>query len=360
MAEQKRRKKYPFSVTLSAWILGTATAVFAVCALISGNGAEAAEHPVWQPLLKAHDRLSLMLGSNRLGSVYVTEDRLLPYLTEPEEGAVEGAAEAVNLYASTAGASVYMLAVPTSAGIYGDLLSDAAPLTNEHQILRTFSESLQEPVLWIEAASWLSGERDGYIYYRTDSNWTGYGAFCVYRSAIRKLGFNAYGYDHFNVKHFSGNYYGELAQRSHFYDLLPDTVDLYESAEQTQPPRVTALHEDGNTPLSGYFRTDLPEAKKNPEKVFAPETEPVLRIDTDNQSNKDLLLLTDRCGCSMIPFLMQHYRTITAVNLPECGETDWRRLTAGSYSQILILCGTETITAPDGLQSLLAPPEEDT
>ena len=66
MAEQKRRKKYPFSVTLSAWILGTATAVFAVCALISGNGAEAAEHPVWQPLLKAHDRLSLMLGSNRV------------------------------------------------------------------------------------------------------------------------------------------------------------------------------------------------------------------------------------------------------------------------------------------------------
>ena len=123
---------------------------------------------------------------------------------------------------------------------------------------------------------------------------------------------------------------------------------------------MTALHEDGNTPLSGYFRTDLPEAKKHPEKVFAPETEPVLRIDTENQSNKDLLLLTDRCGYSMIPFLMQHYRTITAVNLPECGETDWRRLTAGSYSQILILCGTETITAPDGLQSLLAPPEEDT
>ena len=357
MAEQKQRKKHRISETLSAWILGTATAVFSVCALISGNNAEAASHPFWQPLLRAHDRLSLMLGNDRLGSVYVTEERLLPYLTEPEDETLEAAAEAVNLYAASAGTSVYMLAVPTSAGIYGDLLSDAAPLTNEHQILRTFSESLQEPVIWIEAASWLSGERDDYIYYRTDSHWTGYGAFCVYCSAIRKLGFNAYGYDHFNVRHFSSKYYGDLAQRSHFYDLLPDSVDLYDSIEQTQPARVTALRQEGNTVLPGYFRTDLPEAKNEPEKVFALETEPILRIDTDNQSSKDLLLLTDRSGCSMIPFLMQHYRKLTAVNLPACGETEWRKLIAGSYSQILILCGTETITAPDGLQALLAPPD---
>ena len=362
MAEQKHRKAHLFSGTLSAWILGTATAVFAVCALISGNGAEAAEHPVWQPLLRAHDRLSLMLGNDRLGSVYVTEERLLPHLTEPKQDTVLAAAEAVNLYAASAGSSVYMLAVPTSAGIYGDMLSDAAPLTNEHQILRTFSEALQEPVLWIEAASWLSGERENYIYYRTDSHWTGYGAFCVYRSAIRKLGFNAYGYDHFNVSHFSCRYYGALSQRSHFYDLMPDTVDLYESVGEPQTQRVTVLRPDGCTVLTGYFLTDLPEAKEHPEKVFALETERVLRIDTENQSSRDLLLLTDRCGSSMIPFLMQHYRMITAVNLPACAEneTDWRALTDGNYAQVLILCGTETITAEDGLQAMLAVPEHET
>ena len=360
MAEQARRKKHDLSGTLSAWILGTATAVFAVCALISGNSAEAAEHPVWQPLLRVHDRMSLMLGNDRLGSVYVTEERLLPYLTEPKQETILAAAEAVNLYAASADTSVYILAVPTSAGIYGDMLSDAASLTNEHQILRTFSDALQDSVLWIEAASWLSGARENYIYYRTDTRWTGYGAFCVYLSAIHKLGFNACGFDHFNVTHFSSSYYGDLARRSHFYDLMPDTVDLYESVGEAPPQRVTALRQEGNTALTGYFLTDLPEARENPEKVFALDTEPVLRIETDNQSSKDLLLLTDRCGYSMIPFLMQHYRMITAVNLPACGDTDWRTLTAGNYSQVLILCGTETITAEDGLQILLAPQTADT
>ena len=354
MAEHKAGRKLHVSETVSAWILGTATAVFSVCALVSGNSAEAAEHPVWQPLLRVHDRISLMLGNDRIGSVYVTDERLLPHLDEPEMDTVYQAANAVNQYAASQGASVYMMAVPTSAGIYGDVLSDYVPLTNEYQILRTFSDTLQEPVLWIETASWLSGEREHYIYYRTDSLWTSYGAFCAYRSAIRKLGFNAYGYDHFMVTHFDSRYYGELAQRSHYFDLLPDTVDLYESSEQGQPAKVTALRADGNAELSGYFLTELPEAKEHPEKVFALETKPVLRIETGNQSSKDLLLLTDRCGCSMIPFLMQHYRMITAVDLPACSEIDWRTLTAGSYSQILILCGTETIAAEDGLQKLLA------
>ena len=359
MAELKSREKMRISETLSAWILGTATAVFALCALVSGNGAETEEHPVWQPLLRVHDKISLMLGNDRIGSVYVTEERLLPHLKEPESDTVSNAAKAVNLYAASQRASIYMLAVPTSAGIYGDMLPDSVPLTNEHQILRTFSESLQEPVLWIEAASWLSGARENYIYYRTDSHWTSYGAFCVYRSAIRKLGFNAYGYDHFTVTHFDCNYHGNLACRNHFYDLLPDTIDLYDSAEKTQPAQVTALRTEGDIALSGYYLIDLPEAKEKPEKVFALETEPVLRIATENQSSKDLLLLTDRCGYSMIPFLMQHYRMITAVNLPACNEIDWRTLTAGSYSQILILCGTETIAAEDGLQTMLAQPIAD-
>ena len=125
---------------------------------------------------------------------------------------------------------------------------------------------------------------------------------------------------------------------------------------------MTVLRPDGCTVLTGYFLTDLPEAKEHPEKVFALETERVLRIETENQSSRDLLLLTDRCGSSMIPFLMQHYRMITAVNLPACAEneTDWRALTDGNYAQVLILCGTETITAEDGLQAMLAVPEHET
>ncbi len=353
MADTKHSRQHFFSGILSAVILGGTTVLFAACALLGGSGN--LEYPLWQPLLRVHDHLVLAFGNNRIGSVYAADDRLLPCLSEPDDSAVQAAAIAVNAYAETANTSVYLLAVPTSAGVYGDMLPEALPLVNEHQILRHFADALSDQVKWIEAASWLSPEREQYIYYRTDSCWTAYGAFCVYRSAIRKLGFSAVGYDQFRVKHFCSDYYGALAQRSHFYDVTPDTVDLYTIYEEQLPDAVvTALHPDGKTVLPSYFRTDLPDAAEHPERVYALESEPVLRIDTQNGGSSDLLLLTDHYGSSMIPFLMQHYRSVTAVNLTLAADMDWRALTAGNYSQILILCGTDTMIASDGLSHQLA------
>ena len=94
----------------------------------------------------------------------------------------------------------------------------------------------------------------------------------------------------------------------------------------------------------------------DPARVFFSAAEPFLRIETTHQNSKDLLLLTDRFGAAMIPFLLQHYHIIDSVNLELAGDTDWRSMTHGTYSQILILCGADTVTAPDGLVSMLAVP----
>lgn len=340
---------------LSAVLLGSTTLLFAVCALFGGTKADAADRPLWQPLLHAHDSLMLSLGTRELGEVYVTSDRLLGHFSEPDDAAVSAAAEAVNAYAAAQSASVYLLAVPTSSGIYGDTLPDSAPLANEHQLLRRFAEGLNEQIIWLEASSWLSAEKEQYIYYRSDPCWTAYGAYTVYRSAIRKLGFTAVGYDRFYITHFGYDYYGSLAQQSHYYELAPDMIDLYYSSTQ-KPERVTALRADGAEALPAYFRTDLPETAQHPELVFGTESEPLLRIETDNPSNRDLLLLTDSFGGSMVPFLMQHYRSITAVNLQNAGDTDWQTLAAGDYAQILILYGADHIA--DLADSFPAMPDE--
>ena len=96
-------------------------------------------------------------------------------------------------------------------------------------------------------------------------------------------------------------------------------------------------------------------------KVFFAAAEPLLRIETPHQNSKDLLLLTDRFGAAMIPFLLQHYHIVDAVNMELAAGTDWKSLTNGTYSQILILCGADTVTAPDGLAAMLtdAPPADE-
>ena len=55
----------------------------------------------------------------------------------------------------------------------------------------------------------------------------------------------------------------------------------------------------------------------------------------------------------MIPFLTRHYRSVTAVNLPLAKEQGVDPIPAGSYSQVLLLCGADTLMSQNGLAALL-------
>lgn len=345
--EKGRKKKH--SDVSSAVILAGITGMLAFGSLFTAGGKQAARNPLWRPLLRARDNAVLELGRDSLGNVYVTEERLLPYREQYDSAAVTDCAGAINDFAADAEIPVYLVAVPTSAGIYGDLLPEYAPLANEHVLLRELSSQLSENVIWIEAESWLSTEREQYIYYRTDPCWTGYGAFCVYRTAIRKLGFNPLGYDHFIISHFRGDYYGRLVQESGYDSVQPDTVDLYRCDSEQPLKCVQALRTDGAQPLKSFFLQQEAEKSGHPERVYASNTEPVLYLETENQNSRELLLLTDSFGGSMIPLLLQHYHSVTAVNteLAKQQKTDWRRLVDGTgvqYTQVLVLCGADTLS----------------
>ena len=356
MAEpQKPRKRIA-----SAVILFSLTALVLLGSFAGTAGANAAGNPLWQPVLQAHDRFMLAIGQNRIGDVYITSDRLLRSLSQPAPDAASKAAEAINTFAAQTDVPVYLLAAPTSSGIYSDTLPESAPLVNEHTFLQGtegLANLLSDQVHWIEAESWLASEKDQYIYYRTDPCWTSFGAYCAYRSAIRKLGFTSVGYDRFSVTHFSSDYYGRLADETHYYETQPDLVDLYTCSDGPQEITVTVRRPDGKEQFDSYYRTDAADAAENPANVYFAASEPVLRIETAYQNSKDLLLLCDDFGAAMIPFLLQHYHIVDTVNLELTGDIDWRSMINGTYSQILILCGADTVIAEDGLASMLAAPE---
>lgn len=338
MAERPAGKKdKPAVLELFFWLVYLAvTLVFAAALLLHDSGAAVRKTPL-RPFMQLHDQLQLAFGSDAVGNVYITEERMLRKTRSYDAEAVIAAAEAVNAYAAESDAPVYMLPVPTSLGIYADTLPEHAPVINERNILRSFTDLLSDQVIRLEAESWLSAESDHYIYYRTDPCWTTYGAFCVYRAAIRRLGFSPLGYDQFTVEHFSSDYFGRLAQEAQYFDIMPDLVDIYRCKTEAPLRSVTALRQDGAEQLYVYYREQRASDTGDAAAVFAAASEPVLRIETRNQSSRDLLLITDDFGSSFLPFLLLHYRTVTAVNISCIGDADWRSLTRGSYSQVLIL-----------------------
>jgi hypothetical protein len=85
---------------------------------------------------------------------------------------------------------------------------------------------------------------EDYIYNRTDSRWSSYGAYCVYRSTIQKMGFAAISYDQYSITHVR-TYRGELYQRCYYGGVAPDMLDIYTCNTGSSVTGITAYEADG-------------------------------------------------------------------------------------------------------------------
>ena len=337
---------------LPAVILCAVTLAFAVGSLSAGDRSSAAQSAVWKPLLYMRDSVRLRLGADSIGDIYIADGRLLRRMPAVSEETMQSAAAAVNSFAAETALPVCCAAIPTATDVYSDLLPKNAPYLDEAALLRGFCNQLDDGIVQIDLISQFHSlrEEDTYeLYLRTDPRWTSFGAFCAYQTVIRKLGFSAVGYDKFAVAHFSSSYYGTLAQEIQFFRVQPDLIDLYTNDAAPAVVSGTAWDGSGNpTELTAYY--DVHAEGYN---VYRAAEVPVLQMETDLQNGRALLLFCDSYGAPMIPFLMQHYHRITAVNTELAADLDWRSITADSeYTQVLILCSTETIAAEDGFSAL--------
>ncbi len=337
---------------LPAVILICVTLFFALGSLTSGDRSTAARAAVWKPLLKLHDSFRLGFGADCIGDVYLADGRLLRRAATPNEDTVTEAARIVNDFAGGTDTPVYCAAVPTSAGIYADLLDENAPVADEAAVLRAFFNQLDSSIVRIELLPQLNGMREDSsyeLYYRTDPRWTSFGAFCGYQTVIRKLGYSALGYDKFTVTHFDNAYFGSLAQEIQYFSVQPDLIDLYSGSSAPAVVSGTIRYGDGTAaPCESCYDTNAEGYD-----VFTASAVPVLHLETDLQNGRQLLLICDSFGAPMLPFLMQHYHSITAVSLEHAADMNWQSDTEGEeYTQILILCSAETLADTDLLRAL--------
>lgn len=351
----ERKPAYPARLTA---LLPAAALICAVLMLLPAHSAgRTAAEGFWRPLLRIRDRAAIALGSDAIGNIYLTKERMLRKTEHYDTAAIDAAVSALEAFAAEEQQPVFLLAAPTAAGIYADTLPEQAPHDDERAMLQYTASALSSRVTWIEAYSWLAARRDEAVYFRTDSRWTAYGAFSAYRSAARKLGYNPAGYDQIRISHFCSDYYGDFAQEIRYGSGIyaPDLIDLYTGENASAVSRIVSVSADGVRELPSYFDRSRAAETGNPYDVYALCTEAVLQIETARSTGKGILLLSDSYGAAFLPLLMQHYRSLTAVNLKLAAGTDWRGLLAKAgtdYQQVLVLCSADSLadgTLPDAL-----------
>lgn len=300
--------------------------------------------------ISAKSRLESQLSESIINGVYIADGRLLDAEISKRPSFEKSISE-INRYMESSSGAVYFVAVPTSSGIYDEYLPEYLLSSPENLQISHLYESLDSNIRKIDAYNILKMLKDNYIYYRNDTKWTSYGAYCVYRTVIQKLGFLPTAYDKYTIDHVISDFRGNLYNRTLYKDTNPDIIDIYSYPSGAEVISSTSYDNEGRAREKLLY--DKSMLKSNYKyRVYLGEEVPLIKIKTSVNNERKLLVIKDSYADCFIPFLTQHYSEI-AVFSPEYAEKGLADfVNPDYYEQTLFLFGIESMADESCFQIL--------
>lgn len=288
--------------------------------------------------LSSKAKIDYEIGESNVNGVYITYNRMLD--TEKVSYPDADEADCINRFTQNYEGTVCFAAIPSSYGVYSDLLPDYMDKTTEKNAIDSLYESLDSGIKKIDAFNILKMLNDNYIYYRSDSKWTGYGAYCVYRTVIQKLGFQPTVFDRFTIEHISGDFRGNFFAKTRYDDVKADMLDVYTYPDGAEITGCISVSENGTENEATLYDKSYIESS-DMYSFYMGESQPLIRITTSLNNDRKLLVIKNDYADCFIPFLLQHYSEI-AVVYPECFEKGISSIIdVNDYPQTLFLFGID-------------------
>ncbi|OPY61880.1 MAG: hypothetical protein A4E56_01758 [Pelotomaculum sp. PtaU1.Bin065] len=323
--------------------------------LISGKFSHAAEdyltdhfvfRDTWVGLKSAAE---LILQKKDNNGVYFGRDGYL--LQKPEKlntAFLAANIAALNQFAATLPAPVYLLLVPTSAQVLDDKLPRFAAPQQNLDLFALIKKQLGPDIRLIDTYPALAAHKQEYIYYKTDHHWTSLGAYYAYREAGRVMDFPALDLNDFNLEPASDNFYGTLYSKSGHRFLQPDSIHLF------HPKRELACQVDyineQRTGNSLYAREHL--LQKDQYAVFLDGNHALTRITTLKKTGRKLLIIKDSYANTLVPFLANHYDEIYLIDLRYFNAQLKPYLEQYGFKEILLIYNTLSLAEDSSLRKI--------
>lgn len=300
--------------------------------------------------ISANGVMKASMGEGIVNDVYVTDDMLLG-LPKADNVSFDECASAINEYAENYDGMVYFAAVPTSSGVYGDKLPEYFSANSEKLHIDLLYESIDSNIRKIDAYNILKMLNDNYIYYRNDTKWTSYGAYCVYRTVIQKLGFLPTAYDKYTIEHVSADFRGNLYNQSQYAGIKADMIDVYTYIDGAEITECIGYRNDGTSFEKQFYDKSFINTS-DMYKLYLGEESPYVRIKTSVNTEKKLLVIKDSYADCFIQFLTQHYSEIAVVSSEFLENGISYFINPDDYEQTLILFGIENLEQADFLNNI--------
>lgn len=299
--------------------------------------------------LKIAGKAAQITGTSQLNGVYMNEERLLA-VTEPlSESALSDTADMITDYYRQLEIPTCVVALPSNTDFYGDTYNVGVANTMRQEELENFYDAIPTPIRKIDVKPILQNMTDSYIYYRTDSRITEYGAYCIYQSMIQKLGFVSVSYDHFTVNH-ARRFQGDLYERCLYEQVTSDSLDVYTCDTDVTVNSVVAWNSDTGSEERELYQNS---SEQDPMEYYYGTCAEKITITTSLKSDKKLLLVGDTNCVSVIPFLEQHYSEICWINVEQAQTNLTELMGEETFHQILFFSSADSYADTETFATLL-------
>lgn len=266
------------------------------------------------------------------------DDRYVETVPSIDNTLVNKSIAGINKLSEVTDVPVYVMIVPTSAGIYSSEIPDYYENIDQKNSIVDIYYNLNSNITTLNVFPKLYSSRDEYIYYRNDHHWTSYGAYVAYNAAIRKMGYNPTPFSSYDIEHVNNEFYGTYYSKALYDGYEPDIIDIFhlKSGYGVTDVEIRTGKETIRSD-SMYFSEYLD--KKDKYSFFLNNAMyPVVNIRTTYPEENKILVIKDSYAQCFVPFLTQHFSDITMVDLRSVSPFEVEStLNADDYDQILVL-----------------------
>lgn len=254
---------------------------------------------------------------------------------------------------------LYLMLVPTQAGVYSEKLPRYAEPYKEQDFLSKAKGLAKEKLFWVSALPVMEEHKEEYIYYRTDHHWTTLGAYYGYQAFCEAAGLAGKKREEYKEEAANAAFYGSLYSMGNFQWASPDEITLF---RETPPESVTVTYvAENETKPSLYEEAWL--KKKDQYNVFLDGNHPLIVIQKDGgKIKKDkakggrdaIAVVKDSYANCFLPFLTAEYREIHVLDLRFLNIPVETYLESNQISEVLILYNVQSFAKETSFSQLNA------
>ncbi len=299
--------------------------------------------PKGQQLENSAVKLRMELGEKEFDNIFIGDDILIEDIGQPDAELLEKNLQEIRAFAeSNSLTPMSVLYLPSKYAIKQQELPDDAEYfaMNQKAFIEESYKELSGLATSVDAYSTLLANSDKYLFYRTDDELTGLGAYYVYSVLIQRMGLSPLPQDEFRQQHVAHDYRGATYEASSYKEISPDIITIYHPTNQ-ESCMVTHYND-----YKYSYNTLYPQHKKGLDVILGGNTGDI-SISSGLKRQRSLLVFGDSSTLPLLPLLSAHYYRIRFIDFEQWNDTVLSELQVGDYDQVLLSYSVDTMIHKD-------------